>query len=65
MALGIAEEYGLSAMAALHIGAAVILNAAHLFTTEKPGRPLYWITDPQVIHVRDAAGGHPRTWSAT
>lgn len=36
-----ARQYGLSAMDALHVAAAYILNADEFVTTEHPGKPIY------------------------
>jgi hypothetical protein len=39
-----ALEFGLSAMDALHVAAALVLGAEELVTIEKPGRPIHRVT---------------------
>lgn len=53
----IATQFGLSAMDALHIAAALSLGAEEFITTERPGRPVYRVTGIRVhsIHVASAA----------
>jgi predicted nucleic acid-binding protein len=63
IALGVAEDHGLSAMDAMHIAAALMLDAQQFVTTEKQGRSVYRVSGRveglQVVHVNDAAGSKP------
>jgi hypothetical protein len=60
MALGVAEDHGLAAMDAIHIAAALILDAQQFVTTEKHGRSVYRVSGRvnglEVVHVNEAAG---------
>lgn len=48
---GMACNYGLAAMDALHVAAAIALNAEDLLTTEKPTKPMYRVPNLRVISV--------------
>lgn len=47
-----AERYGLSALDALHVGAAVVLGADELVTTERIGKPIHRVTEVRVVSIR-------------
>lgn len=47
----IACNYGLAAMDALHVAAAIALDAEDLLTTEKPTKPMYRVPNLRVISV--------------
>jgi predicted nucleic acid-binding protein len=47
----IACNYGLAAMDALHVAAAIALEAEDLLTTEKPTKPMYRVPNLRVISV--------------
>ncbi|MGL6341533.1 MAG: type II toxin-antitoxin system VapC family toxin [Waterburya sp.] len=49
----IACEYGLAAMDALHIAAAISVGAEEFITTEKPNKPMYRVTDIKVVSLFD------------
>ena len=49
----IACKYGLAAMDALHIAAAISVGAEEFITTEKPTKPMYRVTDIKVISLFD------------
>ena len=46
-----AKQYGLGAMDALHITAAISANANEFITTEKPDKPMFRIKDLKVITI--------------
>lgn len=52
LALRRAEEFGLSAVDALHVAAAETTGAVELVTTERPTSPLSRVTSIQVISIR-------------
>lgn len=47
----LASTYGLAAMDALHVAAALLLKADDLVTTEKPTKPMYRVTEIQIISI--------------
>ncbi|MBW4671376.1 MAG: PIN domain-containing protein [Cyanomargarita calcarea GSE-NOS-MK-12-04C] len=47
----IACKYGLAAMDALHIAAALSVDAEEFVTTEKPTKPMFRVTSIQVISI--------------
>ena len=47
----LACTYGLAAMDALHVAAALVLKADELITTEKPTKPMHRVTGIQVISI--------------
>ncbi len=47
----IACNYGLAAIDALHIAAAIALSAEDLLTTEKPTKPMYRVPNLRIISV--------------
>ena len=47
----LASQEGLSAMDALHVAAAILLNADELITTERPTKPIHRITAVKVISL--------------
>ena len=47
----LACTYGLAAMDALHVAAALLLKADELITTEKPTKPMHRVAGIQVISV--------------
>jgi predicted nucleic acid-binding protein len=49
----IACKYGLAAMDALHIAAALSVGAEEFVTTEKPTKPMFRVTSIQVISLFD------------
>jgi predicted nucleic acid-binding protein len=46
-------KYGLAAMDAFHIAAALSIGAEEFMTTEKPTKPMFNITDIQVTSIFD------------
>ncbi len=50
----IACKYGLAAMDALHIAAAISVNAEEFITTEKPTKPMYRVNDIKVVFLFDS-----------
>ena len=49
----VACKYGLAAMDALHIAAAISVGAEEFITTEKPTKPMYRVTDIKVVYLFD------------
>ena len=49
----IACHYGLAAMDALHIAAAISVGAEEFVTTEKPTKPMYRVTDIKIVYLFD------------
>ncbi len=49
----IACKYGLAAMDALHIAAAISVGAEEFITTEKPTKPMYRVTGLKVVSLFD------------
>ncbi len=47
----IACKYGLSAMDALHIAAAISVGAEEFIITEKPTKPMYRVTGLKVVSL--------------
>jgi predicted nucleic acid-binding protein len=47
----IACQYGLAAMDALHIAAALSIGAEEFATTEKPTKPMFRVSDLKVISI--------------
>jgi predicted nucleic acid-binding protein len=47
----IACKYGLAAMDALHIAAALSVDAKEFVTTEKPNKPMFRVSNIQVISI--------------
>ncbi len=50
----IACKYGLAAMDALHIAAALSVNAEEFITTEKPTKPMYRVNSIKVVFLFDS-----------
>lgn len=50
-ALALARTYGLSALDALHVAAALALGAEELITTEKLSKPIHRVTELRVIGI--------------
>jgi hypothetical protein len=50
-ARSLAEKYGLAAVDALHIAAALRLHAEEFYTTEKPGKPMFRVKELKVISL--------------
>lgn len=48
-----AEQYGLGALDALHVAAAMYSHADELVTTEEHGKPIYRVDGLNVVHIRD------------
>ena len=48
---GIAKNYGLAAMDALHIAAAISINADEFLTTEKVTKPMHRVSEIRVISI--------------
>jgi len=49
----IGYQYGLAAMDALHVAAALSVGAGELVTTEKPTKPMFRVTSIRVISIFD------------
>jgi predicted nucleic acid-binding protein len=47
----IAKVYGLAAMDALHIAAAISINADEFVTTEKTNKPMHQVTEISVVSI--------------
>lgn len=47
----LAEKYGIAAMDALHVAAAIILKADEFVTTERPTKPLFHVTEIRVVSL--------------
>jgi len=47
----LAEKYGLAAVDALHIAAALRLGAEEFYTSEKPGKPMFRVKELKVISL--------------
>lgn len=47
----LAEKYGLAAVDALHLGAALRAGAEEFYTSEKPGKPLFRVKELKVISL--------------
>ncbi|MBN3962511.1 hypothetical protein [Nostoc sp. NMS8] len=47
----IACTYGLAAMDALHVAAALQIKADQMITTEKPTKPMHRVTKIQIISI--------------
>jgi predicted nucleic acid-binding protein len=50
-AQALAERYGLGAVDALHIAAAVRLGAQEFYTTERPGKPMFRVKEFRMISL--------------
>jgi predicted nucleic acid-binding protein len=44
-----AERYGLAAMDALHVAAAVLIYADELITTERPEKPIHRVSELRIV----------------
>lgn len=55
-ALGLAKKYGLAAVDALHVAAAIRQNADELVTSEKPGKPMFRVRGIKVTSLHAATG---------
>ena len=49
----LASDFGLGAMDALHVAAAISVGADELITTEKPSKPMHRITEIRVISISE------------
>jgi len=47
----LAEKYGLAALDALHIAAALRLGATEFYTSEKPGKPMFRVKELKIISL--------------
>jgi predicted nucleic acid-binding protein len=47
----LAEKYGLAAVDALHVAAALRLRAEKFYTAEKPGKPMFRVKELKVISL--------------
>jgi predicted nucleic acid-binding protein len=47
----LAEKYGLAAVDALHIAAALRLGAEEFYTSEKPGKPMFRVKELKIISL--------------
>ncbi|NEP77494.1 MAG: PIN domain-containing protein [Okeania sp. SIO3C4] len=47
----LAADFGLNAIDALHVAAAISINADELITTEKPNKPMHRVTQIRVISI--------------
>lgn len=54
-AQGLAEQFGLAAMDALHLAAALSVGAEEFITTERPGAPMHRVTGIRVVSIHPAA----------
>lgn len=50
-ALQLAQQYGLSALDALHVAAAIGLKADELVTIEGSGKPIHRVTDVRIVGI--------------
>lgn len=50
-AYNIASQYGLAAMDALHIAAALSVNSEEFVTTEKPNKPMFRVSNINIISI--------------
>ena len=50
-AQALAERYGLAAMDALHIAAALRLGAEEFYTSESPGKPMFRVKEMKIISL--------------
>jgi len=50
-AQALAEKYGLAAVDALHVAAALRLGAKEFYTSEKPGKPLFRVKELKIISL--------------
>ena len=50
-AQALAEKYGLAAVDALHIAAALRLGAKEFYTSEKPGKPMFRVKELKIISL--------------
>jgi predicted nucleic acid-binding protein len=50
-ALALAEKYGLAAVDALHIAAALRLGAQEFYTSEKPGKPMFRVKELKILSL--------------
>lgn len=48
-----ADTFGLGAMDALHVAAALSAGASELITTEKPGKPLHRVTSVKIVSLQE------------
>ena len=53
-AQGLAQKYGLAAVDALHIAAALRLGANEFYTSEKPGKPMFRVKELKIISLHSA-----------
>jgi predicted nucleic acid-binding protein len=51
----LATKYGLHAIDALHVSAAIGAGATEFITTERPTKPLYRVTEIRVISLEEIA----------
>lgn len=47
----LAEKYGLAAMDALHLSAALRTGSEEFYTSERPGKPMFRLTELRVISL--------------
>lgn len=47
----LASDFGLGAIDALHVAAAISVNSDEFITTEKPSKPMHRVTQIQVISI--------------
>ena len=47
----LAADFGINAIDALHVAAAISVNADELITTEKPSKPMHRVTEIRVISI--------------
>ncbi|MEQ2008513.1 MAG: PIN domain-containing protein [Limisphaerales bacterium] len=52
-ALALAQRYGLAAVDALHIAAALRQHAGEFYTSEKPGKPMFRVKELKVISLHE------------
>jgi predicted nucleic acid-binding protein len=50
-ALALGQKYGLAAVDALHIAAALRLGAKELYTSEKPGKPMFRVRELRIVSL--------------
>ena len=51
----LAEKYGLAAVDALHVAAALRLGVEEFYTAEKPGKPMFRVKELKVISLHSLA----------
>ena len=55
-AMVLANQYGLSAIDAIHMSAALLLQADEFVTAEKSTKPFFWVGEIPVVSIRIGVG---------